>query len=113
MAGADFLCYLTPSEHLALPDLEDVKVGVIASRIAAHAADIARNINGASDWDRKMSAARKNLDWQTQADLSLDPQRVTAVHGKISSKGRACSMCGDYCAMELVNKYLNMSVSEC
>ncbi len=113
MAGADFLCYLTPSEHLALPDLEDVKVGVIASRIAAHAADIARNLKGAAEWDRQMSLARKRLDWQKQADLSLDPGRVKAVHGKISSRGKACSMCGDYCAMELVNRYLNMSVSEC
>lgn len=113
MAGADFLCYLTPSEHLSLPDLEDVKVGVIASRIAAHAADIARHIEGADDWDRKMSMARKNLDWPTQAELSLDPEKAKTVHGKISSKGRACSMCGDYCAMEMVNHYLSMSVPKC
>jgi phosphomethylpyrimidine synthase len=113
LAGADFLCYLTPSEHLALPDLDAVKTGVIASRIAAHAADIARNIKGAAEWDKEMSTARKNLDWHTQAALSLDPQRVSAVHGKITSKGRACSMCGDYCAMELVNQYLNASISKC
>ncbi|GAI29455.1 unnamed protein product, partial [marine sediment metagenome] len=73
-AGADFLCYVTPTEHLSLPDMEDVKQGVIASRIAAHAGDIVKEVKGAREWDEKMSRARKNLDWETQARLSLDPQ---------------------------------------
>jgi len=111
--GADFLCYVTPAEHLSLPDNDDVKIGVIASRIAAHAADIARDINRASDWDRKMSLARINLDWESQANLSLDPERARRVHGKYSSSGPACSMCGNYCAMALVKKYLGISSVKC
>ncbi|MCK4722139.1 MAG: phosphomethylpyrimidine synthase ThiC, partial [Dehalococcoidia bacterium] len=105
-SGADFLCYVTPAEHLSLPDAEDVKIGVIASRIAAHAADIARGTKRAAEWDRKMSVARKNLDWESQAALSLDPEKVRLVHNKYASAGPACSMCGDYCAMALVEKYL-------
>ncbi len=113
LAGADFLCYVTPAEHLSLPDADDVKQGVIASRIAAHAADVARNIRYASDWDRKMSTARKNLDWATQIELSLDPDKVRQVHNKYATRGPACSMCGDYCAMALVEKYLGISTIRC
>jgi len=112
-SGADFLCYVTPAEHLSLPDVEDVKVGVIASRIAAHAADIARGTKRAIEWDKKMSIARKNLDWESQAELSLDPEKARLVHSKYSSTGPACSMCGDYCAMELVRKYLGISAIRC
>jgi len=112
-SGADFLCYVTPTEHLSLPDVEDVKIGVIASRIAAHAADIVRGTKRASEWDRKMSIARKNLDWESQAELSLDPEKVKTVHGKYSSGGPACSMCGKYCAMALVEKYLGISTIRC
>ncbi len=112
-AGADFLCYVTPAEHLSLPDSEDVKLGVIASRIAAHAADIVRGMQGAANWDRSMSSARKNLDWESQARLSLDPDKVRAVHEKYRSSGPACSMCGKYCAMELVEKYLGISAIKC
>jgi phosphomethylpyrimidine synthase len=112
MAGADFLCYVTPTEHLSLPDLEDVKNGVIASRIAAHAADIVRNPK-ARMWDDKMSLARKRLDWATQAELSLDPERVRKAHEKYNTSGPACSMCGDFCAMALVEKYLGISVTKC
>jgi phosphomethylpyrimidine synthase len=112
-SGADFLCYVTPAEHLSLPDAEDVKIGVIASRIAAHAADIARGTKGAAEWDRKMSVARKNLDWESQAALSLDPEKVRLVHNKYASAGPACSMCGDYCAMALVEKYLGISATSC
>jgi phosphomethylpyrimidine synthase len=111
--GADFLCYVTPAEHLALPDSNDVKNGVIASRIAAHAADIIRSHGKAADWDRRMSVARKNLDWETQATLSLDPEKVRSVHTKYSIKGPACSMCGDYCAMDLVEKYLGIIATKC
>lgn len=112
-SGADFLCYVTPTEHLSLPDVEDVKIGVIASRIAAHAADIVKGTKRASEWDRKMSMARKNLDWELQAELSLDPERVKSVHGKYGSGGPACSMCGKYCAMALVEKYLGISTIKC
>jgi phosphomethylpyrimidine synthase len=111
--GADFLCYVTPAEHLGLPDSTDVKNGVIASRIAAHAADIIRSEGKAADWDRKMSIARKGLDWEAQASLSLDPEKVRDVHAKHAVKGPACSMCGDYCAMDLVKKYLGITASKC
>jgi len=109
-AGTDFLCYVTPVEHLSLPDPEDVRRGVIASRIAAHAGDIIKGVKGAKEWDRKMSVARKKLDWDEQARLSLDPERSRRVHGKHGSAGTACSMCGEFCAMELMEKYLGISV---
>ena len=105
-AGADFLCYVTPTEHLSLPDAQDVKEGVIASRIAAHAGDIIKGVKGAREWDEEMSKARKALDWEAQAKLSLDPELSRQVHGRIPSAGATCSMCGEYCAMEIVDKYL-------
>jgi phosphomethylpyrimidine synthase len=111
-AGADFLCYVTPAEHLSLPDIEDVKNGVIASRIAAHAADIVRDMKYA-EWDRQMSHARKHLDWESQVALSLNPERFKSVHNKYETRSRACSMCGDFCAMALVEKYLGITVSRC
>lgn len=112
-AGADYLCYVTPSEHLSLPEPEDVKQGVIASRIAAHAADIVKGVRGAEQWDRKMAEARKGLDWEEQARLSLDPERSRKVHAKHASGVSACSMCGEFCAMELVEKYLGVSTPKC
>ncbi len=112
-AGTDFLCYVTPAEHLSLPDPKDVRQGVIASRIAAHAADIVKGIKGASEWDRKMAVARKKLDWEEQAKLSLDPELARQVHSKHASTGKACSMCGKFCAMELVEKYLGISATKC
>ncbi|MDH5695989.1 MAG: phosphomethylpyrimidine synthase ThiC [Dehalococcoidia bacterium] len=112
-AGTDFLCYVTPAEHLSLPDPEDVKQGVIASRIAAHAADIVKGVKDAQEWDRKMSMARKKLDWEEQARLSLDPKLSRQVHGKHASAGKACSMCGKFCAMELVERYLGISAIRC
>jgi len=105
-AGTDFLCYVTPTEHLSLPDVEDVKQGVIASRIAAHAGDIVKGVKGAKEWDEKMSRARKNLDWAAQAELSLDPQLSRQVHSKIPTIEKTCSMCGKYCALAIVEKYL-------
>ncbi len=105
-AGADFLCYVTPSEHLSLPDENDVREGVVASRIAAHAADIVKGIPGAIEWDRKMSAARKALDWSAQAELSLVPELARKVHQKTPTQEHACSMCGKYCAMAIVEQYL-------
>jgi phosphomethylpyrimidine synthase len=112
-AGADFLCYVTPAEHLSLPDPEDVRQGVIASRIAAHAADIVKGVSGATEQDKKMAIARKKLDWEEQARLSLDPALARRVHGKHTSTGSACSMCGQFCAMELVEKYLNIPAIKC
>jgi phosphomethylpyrimidine synthase len=113
MAGADFLCYVTPSEHLAIPDADDVREGVIASRIAAHAADIVKGIPGAAERDRRMSLARKNLDWQAQAGLSLDPDKFGRIHAERATAGSACSMCGKYCAMDLVGQYLGAKSTRC
>jgi len=113
MAGADFLCYVTPSEHLAIPDVDDVREGVMASRIAAHAADIVKGIKGARERDRQMSLARKRLDWEGQSRLALDPEKFKKTHQERSSRGSACSMCGKYCAMELVGQYLGVKAGKC
>jgi phosphomethylpyrimidine synthase len=113
MAGADFLCYVTPSEHLAIPDVDDVREGIMASRIAAHAADIVKGIKGARERDRQMSLARKQLDWEEQAKLALDPEKFKKTHQRRSSRGAACSMCGQYCAMELVGQYLGVKGTRC
>jgi phosphomethylpyrimidine synthase len=104
MAGADFLCYVTPGEHLRLPTLEDVKEGVIVTRIAAHAADITKGIPNALDWDLKISKERRALNWDKQIALSIDPERARAYRGTQSSE--SCSMCGAYCAIKIVNKSL-------
>ncbi len=96
MAGADFICYVTPSEHLGLPKAEDVHQGVIAARIAAHAADIAKGLPGAEEWDRQISVARKALDWDRQIELSIDPERSARVRQERSGGG-ACTMCAEYC----------------
>ena len=112
-AGTDFLCYVTPAEHLSLPDAEDVRQGVIASRIAAHAGDIAKGVKGTQEWDRQMSVARKKLDWEEQARLSLNPERSRQVHSRRASSGSACSMCGEYCAMALMEEYLDVLATRC
>jgi phosphomethylpyrimidine synthase len=112
-SGTDFLCYVTPTEHLGLPDVEDVRQGVIASRIAAHAGDIAKGAKGAADRDRQMAQARQKLDWEKQIKLSLDPQKARKFHKKHTSSGLACSMCGDFCAMDIANKYLGISSDQC
>jgi len=112
-AGTDFLCYVTPAEHLGLPDPEDVRQGVIASRIAAHAADIAKGVKSAAGRDREMSLARKRLDWSEQVRLSIDPSRSRKAHDVHASAGSACSMCGQFCAMELVEKYLGVAATRC
>ena len=107
-SGADFLCYVTPSEHLRLPPVEDVREGVIASRIAAHAADIARGIPGAMDRDNRMAEARRRLDWKAQIELSLDPERARAMRGGRlpSADESACTMCADLCAIKTSQKAL-------
>lgn len=104
-AGADFLCYVTPSEHLALPEIEDVRNGVIASRIAAHAADICKGLPGAIEKDNAMARARKKLDWEGQFALALDPDRAREYRAKspVSEHG-ACTMCGEFCAYKVMDE---------
>jgi phosphomethylpyrimidine synthase len=106
-AGADFLCYVTPAEHLGLPTVEDVREGLIASRIAAHAADIVKGVAGARDRDLALSRARKKLDWKAQRRLVIDPVKFGEIRKKRRSKSTACSMCGEYCAMRIVSQFLN------
>ena len=103
--GADYLCYLTPSEHLRLPTVEDVREGVIITRIAAHAADIAKGTRGAMDKDIEMAIARKNLDWKKQINLSIDPEKARRFRKESKISGNKCTMCGKYCAIDIVNKY--------
>jgi len=105
--GADFLCYVTPAEHLCLPDKNDVRDGVVATRIAAHAADLARGID--RDIDRTFSTAREALDWTKMFELCIDPTKAKEYRAKRSPSEdtNACSMCGSLCALEMVNKYLN------
>jgi phosphomethylpyrimidine synthase len=101
MAGADFLCYVTPSEHLCLPDVKDVHEGVMAARIAAHSADIALNKGNLAERDDKMSIARKNIDWQKMADLAIDKQKVEDTIVKYNlTETSECTMCGEYCALK-------------
>ncbi|GCC11807.1 phosphomethylpyrimidine synthase [archaeon] len=106
LAGADFLCYVTPAEHLALPDLEDVRIGVIASKIAAHAADIARGID--VERDNEMARARFDLDWKKQFALCLDRERAEEYRSRRGPKKEeeTCSMCGSFCAMKLSGSFL-------
>jgi phosphomethylpyrimidine synthase len=106
-AGADFLCYVTPSEHLRLPTVDDVREGVIASKIAGHAADIARGLKGAMDQDCRMAKARKSLDWKLQIDLAIDPERARKLReSRMPKESEVCTMCGDLCAVKKVAKIL-------
>ncbi|MBZ4666120.1 phosphomethylpyrimidine synthase ThiC [Mahella sp.] len=106
-AGADFLCYVTPAEHLGLPSADDVREGVIASLIAAHAADIAKGVKGAMQRDISMAKARKSLNWQAQIELSIDPEKANRYRReKNTDDEEACTMCGRFCAMKLVSEYL-------
>jgi phosphomethylpyrimidine synthase len=110
MYGADFLCYVTPSEHLCLPSKEDVKQGVIAGRIAAHAADIARGHPGARDRDDAMSEARKNLDWERMYELAIDPAHARARRtASMPHDEKLCTMCGDFCAMKKIGNVLGVT----
>lgn len=107
-SGADFLCYVTPREHLGLPTKEDVRRGVIASRIAAHAADVAKGVKSAEDWDRKMSEARRDLDWESQINLALDSEVArNAFDERSEEKDEVCSMCGEFCALNLIKEYFD------
>jgi len=116
--GASFLCYVTPREHLGLPDADDVRAGVIAAKIAAHAADIARGLKGASEQDKRLSIARTNLDWKTHLSESLDPQTAERMHRqaceKIGAKGLAsadyCSMCGKAWCSVRINREIREAI---
>lgn len=100
--GASFLCYVTPAEHLRLPNLEDVKEGIIASKIAAHAADVAKGLPGASDWDYEMSEARRNLDWDRQFELAIDEEKARRYRAESTPEREdTCTMCGKMCAVRL------------
>ena len=105
--GADFLCYVTPAEHLRLPNLDDMKEGIIATKIAAHAADIAKNIPGAKEWDYKMSKARQNLDWEKMFSLSIDDEKARRYRKEsIPEHEDSCTMCGKMCSMRNMNKVM-------
>lgn len=105
--GADFLCYVTPAEHLRLPDLDDMKEGIIASKIAAHAADIANGIKDARQWDYKMGQARRELDWEKQFELAIDPEKAKAYRdSSIPMHSETCTMCGEMCAVKNMNRVL-------
>ena len=105
-SGADFLCYVTPAEHLRLPSAEDVKEGIIASKIAAHVGDIAKGLKGAIEWDHAMSEARGTLNWPKMFELCIDPEKAREYrHSAISSEeGEACTMCGDLCPIKRCNE---------
>jgi phosphomethylpyrimidine synthase len=105
-AGADFLCYVTPSEHLRLPTVEDVHEGVMASRIAAHAADIVKGLPGAIEKDNAMAKARKELDWKKQFELAIDPEKARRLRAEsgVDEEHGACTMCGALCAYKVMNE---------
>ena len=106
--GADFLCYVTPAEHLRLPNLEDMKEGIIASKIAAHAADIAKGVKGAREWDNEMSKARAEIDWEKMFDLAIDPEKARRYRAESKPHDEeSCSMCGKMCSMRTMKKILN------
>jgi len=105
--GADFLCYVTPAEHLRLPDLQDMKDGIIASKIAAHAADIAKGVKGARQWDRRMAEARRKLDWDAQFKEAIDPEKAKAYReSSMPEITETCTMCGEMCAVKNMNRVL-------
>ncbi len=101
--GADFLCYVTPAEHLRLPTVEHVREGVIASKIAAHAADLAKGMRYAREMDDKMSRARKDLDWKTQIEMSINPRKAKALRDSSEiGQDEVCTMCGEFCAIKTI-----------
>ncbi|MFD3155295.1 phosphomethylpyrimidine synthase ThiC [Haloimpatiens sp. FM7330] len=106
-SGADFLCYLTPAEHLRLPNLEDMKEGIIATKIAAHVADIAKGIKGSREWDNKMGQARQELDWDKMFELAIDPEKAKKYREESLPQHKdSCTMCGKMCAVRNMNKVI-------
>ena len=112
-AGADFLCYVTPAEHLKLPSVEDVRDGVIATRIAAHAGDIVKGVKGAIDRDIAMARCRKKLDWEGQFALALDPDKARQLRADsgVADHG-ACTMCGEFCAYKVMDDAMGKAAKE-
>ena len=111
--GADFLCYVTPAEHIGMPDAADVYEGVMASRIAAHAGDVAKGHPGALAWDREMSVARREMNWKKQFEMSIDPERAERMWRERSTSFTSeCTMCGKYCAIKIVERYLRPDASK-
>lgn len=107
-SGASFLCYVTPAEHLRLPDVNDVKEGIIAAKIAAHSADIAKGVKGALEWDLEMDKARKKLDWEKMFTLAIDPEKAKRYREEAKpEKEDTCSMCGNFCAVKNMNRILD------
>jgi phosphomethylpyrimidine synthase len=111
--GASFLCYVTPAEHLSLPSPQEVVQGVVACKIAAHAADVARGLPGARDWDDAISAARAEFDWARQFDLAFDGQRAREIRDRdLGEDADYCSMCGrDWCAMRISKEITQQTAS--
>ncbi|MCR8745770.1 phosphomethylpyrimidine synthase ThiC [Romboutsia lituseburensis] len=106
--GADFLCYVTPAEHLRLPDLDDMKEGIVAAKIAAHAADIAKGISKAREWDYKMSKARADINFEDMINLSLEPEKPKLYReSSVPTEKESCTMCGKMCSMRTMKKIMN------
>jgi phosphomethylpyrimidine synthase len=107
MAGADYLCYVTPTEHIALPDLEDVREGVIVAKITAHAADLARRRRNSLSWDYSISKSRADLNWEEQIRLAINPDKVRKIRELRHPKKieEVCTMCGEFCAIKLLKEY--------
>lgn len=113
-AGADFICYVTPAEHLGLPTIDDVREGVIAARIAGHAADLVKGVRGAREWDLEMARRRKALDWEGQIGLAIDPVKARRYRADRNPAGQeACTMCGKFCAMKVISEYLGIPRGRC
>lgn len=108
MSGADFLCYVTPTEHIGLPDVEDVREGVLVTKIAAHAADLVRRREIATQWDYEISKARSNLDWDEQIRLALNPEKIRRIREQRAPRKmeEVCTMCGEFCAIKLLKEYI-------
>jgi phosphomethylpyrimidine synthase len=113
-AGAEFLCYVTAAEHVGIPTIAQVREGVIAARIAAHAGDLAREVPSAMQWDLQLSRARKDMDWTRQFELAIDPQEAARMkEARSGSSTVGCAMCGKYCAAEIMSQYLNTNKHTC
>jgi phosphomethylpyrimidine synthase len=106
-SGVDFLCYLTPAEHLHLPTVQDVHDGVIATRIAAHIGDLEKGLPGSEDWDRRMSLARREFDWETMYNQAIDPELARKRRMQSEDHDReVCTMCGDFCAIKTFDRIM-------
>jgi phosphomethylpyrimidine synthase len=106
--GADFICYVTPAEHLALPDVEDVRMGVITARIAAHIGDMIKNDD--REKDLEMGRARRDMLWERQFELAIDPETAKLIRAdRIPSDAEVCTMCGDFCALKIIKENIDLA----